>query len=146
MGREWIYSIKNNNSSKNRCGTLFCYSSLRKLKKSINVNQLKNVQLLSLSSMWVGDIGTFWAPKSSKKVSNIPKDFQLHEAFMHNVLCQNVPIFSLYILLPRGVDTFWSEGIDTFWSGGIETVSHRKWKTKISNIHKYLRIMQTFHE
>ena len=49
---------------------------------------------------------------------------------MPNFLYQNVPIFPLYILLTRRIETFWSEGIDTFWSGGTGTAWHRKSQTK----------------
>ena len=50
------------------------------------------------------------------KISNIHKDFELFQLFMHNFLCQNISIFILYILLT----------INTIWFGGIGTVWHRK--------------------
>ena len=57
-----------------------------------------------------------------KKPHNIHKDFELYQVLMHNFLCQNILISSLYILLIRG--------INIFWSGGIATVRHRKSQTK----------------
>ena len=47
---------------------------------------------------------------------------------MHNLLDQNVWIFTVYILLTRRIKTFWSKGIDKFCSGGIKTF----WAQKIS--------------
>ena len=59
-------------------------------------------------------------PRESRKISNIPKDFDLYQVFMHNFLYQNVPI--LCKLLTRRINTLWSKGINTFW--------HRKSKRK----------------
>ena len=64
---------------------------------------------------------TILDPKNdTKKMDKIHKNLGLYQVFMHNSLCQNVPIFPLYILLTRRIDTFWSMDIDKFWSGGIE--------------------------
>lgn len=32
--------------------------------------------------------------------------------------CLNIPI---YVLLTKGILTFWSKGVGKFWTGGIET-------------------------
>ena len=69
----------------------------------------------------VGCIGTFWVQNITQNTGNSHKDIELFQVFIHDFLCQNVPIFLLYILLTRRIDTFCSEGID---------------KQKISNIHK----------
>ena len=55
---------------------------------------------------------------------------------MHNFLCQNAPIFSLYILLTIRTDTLRSKGMKKFWSGGISTVWVQKSYKKINDIHK----------
>ena len=57
--------------------------------------------------MWFVDIVDMWkfcslppSPgKNKRKISNIYKDFELYQVFMYNILCENVPIFPLYILL-----------------------------------------------
>ena len=55
---------------------------------------------------------------------------------MHNLLCQNVPIFLLHTLHTRRINTFWSDGIDIYWSGAVEHFDTENHKQKISNIHK----------
>ena len=44
--------------------------------------------------------------RSHSRISNIQENFELYEVFMHNFLCQNVPIFLLYILLTWRINTF----------------------------------------
>ena len=76
-------------------------------------------------------------PKNRRwKISNIFRDFKLYRVFMFNFLCQNAQIFSLYILLTRRINSFWSEDIDTVCSRGIGTFCYRKAQTKIDNIYK----------
>ena len=55
---------------------------------------------------------------------------------MHNILCQNAPIFPLYILLTIRTDTLRSKDIKNFWFGGISTVWVQKSYKKINDIHK----------
>ena len=62
----------------------------------------------------------------TRKISNIHKDFEIYQVFMHNFLSQYVLIFWWYILLTMRIDTFWSESIKIFWPGDIATVWHRK--------------------
>ena len=72
-----------------------------------------------------------FGPKShTRKIGNVHKDFEQYQLLIHNVLCQNVPIFLLYLLITRSVDTFWFEGINILWSGDIGIVWHRKSQTK----------------
>ena len=83
-------------------------------------------------SAGVGDLGLSvqFLPKKLGKISNIHKDFELNQVFMNHFLCQKFPIFQLYILRTRRMDTFWYKGVKKFWSGGIDTVWHRKLQTK----------------
>ena len=48
----------------------------------------------------------------TRKFSNIYKDFELNQVFMHNFPCQEVLIFPLYILLTIQIDTFLFLAID----------------------------------
>ena len=34
---------------------------------------------------------------------------------MHNFLCQNVLIFPMYILITKGIETFWSREVTKIW-------------------------------
>ena len=43
-----------------------------------------------------------------EKLTEFMKIFELYQVSMHNVLCQNIWIFSNYILLARKINTFWS--------------------------------------
>ena len=54
--------------------------------------------ILIISSMRLEYTGLVWTKKSHKKLSNIHKDFEIYQVFMHNFLRQVVPIFPLYIL------------------------------------------------
>ena len=85
-------------------------------------------------SWWYRDI--LGSKNCTKEIGNIHKDFELYQLFMHNFLCQNVPILTLQILFTRRIDTFWCDGIDTFCPGGIVILWHRKSQTKNSNIQK----------
>ena len=69
--------------------------------------------------MWVGGIRRFWVQTNHRKISNTYKGFELCQNFKHKFLSQIVPIFPLYILLTKRIDTFKCDGSDTFWSEGI---------------------------
>ena len=81
--------------------------------------------------MYIGVSGQSGPKKNHKrKIYTIYKGFELCQVFMHNFLYQNVPIFPIYLLLTKRIDTLWSKGINTFWSGGIGTVWYGKSQTK----------------
>ena len=62
-------------------------------------------------------------------------------------LSQNMPILTLYMLLTRKIDTFWSKGINKFWSGDTETVWHRKSQTKNQQYsQRFFELYQLLHE
>ena len=57
-------------------------------------------------------------PKThTRKIDEIYKNFERYKVLMHNVLCQNVLMFSLYVLLTKRINTFWSKSNWKFCSG-----------------------------
>ena len=53
-----------------------------------------------MSSLYVwGEGGILSLKYHTRKMSNIHKDSELYQLFMHNFLYQNIPMFPLYILL-----------------------------------------------
>ena len=69
----------------------------------------------------------------TRKIDNIRNDFEVYQLFMHNFLYQTIPIFPLYLLPTKTIETFWSEGIHTFWSRSIRTVWQRKSEQLVTN-------------
>ena len=77
------------------------------------------------------------AKNHTKTIDKIHKDFELHQVFMHNFLCQNVWILPLYIaykknqhILVQHINRFWSGGIETFWAQKVTEENSPKF-TKI---------------
>ena len=66
------------------------------------------------------------SPKNhTRKIDKIHKNFELYQVFIYNFLDQNLPIFSLYMLLTTIINTSWSVAFDKVWSGGIRTFCTR---------------------
>ena len=60
------------------------------------------------SSMWFGEIGTFWAKKiTQEKSTKFIKIFELYQIFIHNFLSQNVPINPNHIPSPHTKSIFY---------------------------------------
>ena len=45
----------------------------------------------------------------------VNKYFELYQVFMYDFLCQNVPIFPMYILFTKITETFWSRDVTDIW-------------------------------
>ena len=83
----------------------------------------------------------------TRQISNIHKDFELYQIFMHNFLCQNFLIFPLQILLKRTINIFWSEGVSTYF--GLEVsrqfgIENHQQKSAIFK--KFFWTISSFHE
>ena len=59
----------------------------------------------------LGVLGHFGTEIKTRKIVKIHKDFELYQVFMYNFLCQNVLVFSIYILFKNRIETFWSRDI-----------------------------------
>ena len=91
-------------------------ASLWEFTRNLQINSLNN--LIVLTDGVAYNLGVFGHFRPKNHIWKINK-IHIYEVFMQNFLCQNVWIFSSF-MLPR-IDTFWSGGIKTFWSGGIAT-------------------------
>ena len=64
----------------------------------------------------MGILKHFGSKNHTRKIDKIRQDFELYQVFMYNYLCEIVPIFPMYILITKRINTFWSGGIGTFWN------------------------------
>ena len=67
----------------------------------------------------IGVLAHFGPKKSEKKLTNFIKIFELYQVFMYNFLCQIVPIFPVYILFTKRIETICPGGIETHFGQGI---------------------------
>ena len=57
---------------------------------------------------------SFGSKEHTRKISDTHKDFELYQVLMHNFLCQNIQIFTSYILLAKRIGKFWSKVLTDF--------------------------------
>lgn len=75
----------------------------------------------------------------ARKFDKIHINCELYQVFMHNILCQNVQIFSLYTLFTRKMYTLRFKGIEKFRSGSFKIFFY-----KIDKIHIFYRLFYCF--
>ena len=91
----------------------------------------------------LGVSAQFWPKNNTRNIGNIHKDFELHQVFMQNFLCQNVLILLSYILLAKRINMFSSKGINKFSSERISTVQTQKSQTKSQEyLERFLELHQ----
>lgn len=72
------------------------------IKYFANLKKSYQQLIMPKCSMWVrGSRHTLGSKNHTRKICNIPKDFELYEIFMHSFLCQNlnIPVIHITYLL-----------------------------------------------